>query len=139
MSDPIDSDDRLYDPPLVDCIYFDLQRRGCAVTFVPSDDASTAMTEFILIGEMSPDYTRIRTFWTRIEELLESQVKLDRIIHAGGGDYTIHFTNGSTVELSAVADAGRSAEISDRLKQIADAAQIAFLDRTYTKLTPRSA
>jgi len=51
----VDSGDRLYDPPLVDSIYFDEQRRGFAVTFVPSDDASSAPTEFIFVSETSPD------------------------------------------------------------------------------------
>ncbi len=135
---PIDPEDRLYDPPLVDCIYFDPDKRGFAVTFVPSDDASSALKEFIFIAEIAPDYIRVQTFWSRIQDLLASHDRIDRVVHAGGGNYTFHFADGSDKELAAIADGDRLVEITDRLKQLADAAQIAFLDQSYTKLTRAS-
>ena len=133
---PINADD-LYDPPLVDCIYIDQQKKGFAVTFVPSDDASSALKEFVFIVETAPDHARVLTFWSRIQELIGGRI--ERIVHAGGGNYTIHFTDGSNKELAAIDDSEQAVEISDRLKQIADAAQIAFLDRSYTTLAPRGA
>lgn len=135
---PLDPEDRLYDPPLVDCIFFDQERRGFAITFVPSDDASSALKEFIFIAETAPDYVRVQTFWSRIQDLLASHDRIDRVVHAGGGSYMFHFADGSDKELATIVDGSRLAEITDRLKQLADAAQIAFLDQSYTKLTRAS-
>lgn len=136
---PVDLDERLYEPPLVDLIYHDEQRQGFSITFVPSDDASPAPTELVFVADDSPDYRRILTFWNRIQELTQGAEGIARIIHGGGGGYTFHFADGShraIADKAAFHDAG---EISDRLKQIADAAQIAFLDRSYPRTIPRSA
>ena len=135
---PIDRDDDLFDPPLVDSIYFDDQKGAFSITFVPSDDASSALKEFIFIAETAPDYIRVQTFWSRIQDLLASHDRIDRVVHAGGGNYTFHFADGSDKELATIADGSRLIEITDRLKQLADAAQIAFLDQSYTKLTRAS-
>ena len=112
---PIDRDDDLFDPPLVDSIYFDDQKGAFSITFVPSDDASTAMKESILISKSSPDYARVMTFWNRIQELTTAQSSIARIVHGGGGAYTFHFENGVAQELTATTDGKAAVEIADRL------------------------
>ena len=49
-----------------------------------------------------------------------------RVVHGGGGDYTVHFTTGFVSQLSDLPSNATTHEISDRLKQIADAAQVQF-------------
>jgi hypothetical protein len=136
---PVDLGERLYEPPLVDSIYRDEQRRGFAITFVPSDDASSAPTELVFVAETAPDYRRILTFWNRIQELTVASGGIARIVHGGGGDYTFHFVDGSHRATADEPGFDGASEISDRLKQIADAAQIAFLDQSYPQAVPRSA
>jgi hypothetical protein len=135
MSDPIDlpldSDDRLYDPPLVDSIYFDERKRGFAILFMPSDDVSSSLKEFVFIGEASEDYPRVSSFWQRIGELLSPGGQVERVVHCGGGNFIFHFADESYRELATLPDEAGRTEISDRLKQIADAAQIAFVDESY--------
>ncbi|HSI35289.1 MAG: hypothetical protein ACAI43_21240 [Phycisphaerae bacterium] len=141
MSDPIDlpidSEDRLYDPPLVDCAYRDPQRRGFAITFVPSDDVSSAATEFVLVPDPSPEFTQIEALWAHVAQLLNPSAALDRVVHGGGGDYSILLTDRSRLNL---ADSDNAAEISDRLKRIADLAEIAFrIERRRSRPSPKIA
>src|SRR2546423_1504372 len=101
MSDSLDPDDDLFEPPLVDSISFDEPKSTFEITFIPSNDASKAMKGSILISKSSPDYARVMTFWNRIQELTAARNSIARIVHGGGGAYTFHFTDGGAQELTA--------------------------------------
>lgn len=123
---PLDDDDRLYDPPLVDGLFFDERRRALVVTFVPSDEVSDSPTEVAVIGEGTPEFDRVMAFLNQVSALLTPTDRVVRVVHAGGGNYALHTTSGAVVELADDAPNPSTLEASDRLKQIADAAEMAF-------------
>jgi hypothetical protein len=123
---PLDDDDRLYEPPLVDSIRHDDERRGYVVQFVPSDDISSEPTERIMLSEGDPEFHRMDVLFGEIGRLMGGDKIISRILHAGGGNYTIHFSEGTHTELANESPSNVVHEVSDRLKQIADSAQAAF-------------
>lgn len=127
---PLNDDDRLYEPPLVDSIRFDASARAFAIRFVPNDAASKEPTELVVINEASVDYARLQTFWARLHTLAGYSGELARIVHGGGSDYTFHFADTVALGISMLPN-GHTAEAIDRLKQIADIAEISFLELRY--------
>jgi|GEM_PF-6554307 len=136
MSDPIElpleDNDRLYEPPLVDTIYYDDRLRGYSVHFVPNDAASSEPTELVFVPESSPHFALLKTYWDRLEQLCDHPAKLVRIVHGGGAEYTCHFADLEVINLSALSTT-EAIEAIDRLKQIADTAEIVFLDHRYRR------
>jgi hypothetical protein len=121
MSDPIDlpidDDDRLAALPLVDSLHYERGADGFAITFVPSvgEDA----TRSVFIPRDSTEGRRVTTCFYRIQELIGDRV--ERVVHGGGGDYTLRLANGEFRRLCDEAlDAHWASEAFDRLKQIAD-------------------
>jgi hypothetical protein len=120
MSDPIDlpldDDDRLAEPPLVDSLHYERGADGFSITFVPS--VGDEPTRSIFIPRDSVEGRRVTTYFYRIQELVGNRV--ERVVHSGGGDYTLRLANGESRRLSGEApDASWASEVFDRLKQIA--------------------
>jgi hypothetical protein len=122
---PLDDDDRLVEPPLLDLLYHDEAQDAYVVTFVPTDEVSQEATEVVRIRRDFPEYRRVDGFFKRVEELVGGGRRIVRIVHQGGGNFAFHFLDGSAIEMADRANEV-SQEASDRLKQIADAAEMAF-------------
>jgi hypothetical protein len=118
---PLDDEDRLADPPLLDLLHYEESSSGYSVTFVPSCDDDP--THFVLICLDSVDGKQVSAYLDRIAELVGGRVT--KVIHAGGGDYTLHLADG---RITALSDGHAwTMEVFDRLKQVANVAEAAYL------------
>jgi hypothetical protein len=122
---PLDDSDRLYEPPLVDSLRYDEDRQAYVVQFTPTDDVSAEPKEIIALTKTAAEFHRMEILFDDIVRLMGGKV-ISRILHLGGGNYTIHFSDGRCTELADVSSNQTVQEVSDRLKQIADMAQLAF-------------
>jgi hypothetical protein len=125
MSDPIDlpldADDRLADPPLLDLFREDADEGVYVATFVPSDDLSPEPTLSVRVDKESVEGRRIGASLDGISEICGSRLTLAS--HLGGGNYTIRLTDGRTASLDTF---DNSLELFDRLKQIAQDAEMCY-------------
>jgi hypothetical protein len=122
---PLDDDDRLYEPPLVDSVRYDTGQQIYVIQFVPSDDVSSDPAEMVVLAKEQKEFHRVDVLFGEIVRLMGGKA-ISHIVHAGGGSYTIHFSDGTHAELSDESSNETVQEISDRLKQIAESAQAAF-------------
>jgi hypothetical protein len=120
---PLGNDDRLAEPPLLDSLHYEAEPDGFSIIFVPSmgEDA----TRSVFVPRDSTEGRRISALLYRIEPLIGD--RLQKVVHGGGGDYSLRLAGGKLVRLSDEAPNGHWApEVFDRLKQIANAAELAF-------------
>jgi hypothetical protein len=131
---PVEGDDLLVEPPIIDFLHHDAVRRMYVVTFVPEDSVSRAETEVIEIPESSYDGRRMAWQLEALAKLWKLALPIERIVHSGGGDFTFHFQGGETRSL--VADS-RSADVTLRacrcLQDMSLSAELAFIDRQQTR------
>jgi hypothetical protein len=125
-----DMEGHIVDPPIVDFLHFEPQADAYVVTFVPSESTSHNPTEVVVIKREGPTATDFQRISLRLEELkkgLGQSSPIARLSHAGGGNFTLHFADGHTLEL---ADASLSPAQTlwgvMHLQDIAQAAEIAF-------------
>ena len=122
---PLDHDDRLAEPPLVDLLSYDARRGAWVVTFVPSDDVSAEATEVVTVPQGTPEFRRISALLGRVAEAMAPGRRIEKVVHSGGGSYTVWLANGESLEL-AEASGAIAHEVFDRIKQIADTAEAIF-------------
>src|SRR5438045_349836 len=113
----LDDEDRLFEPPLVDVLYYDESANEYVITFIPSDDASGEATEVVRVGVSAPDFSRVESLYRRIQDSVGAGRRLVRIVHGGGGNFTFHIDTGAVTEL-AVQPNAIAVDVADRLKQI---------------------
>ncbi|HZL33691.1 MAG TPA: hypothetical protein VFC78_00190 [Tepidisphaeraceae bacterium] len=123
---PLEDDDRLYATPLVDLLYYDEERCAYFVTFVPSDEVSHESTEISVVQDSSPEFVQLDALFGRLEELVGSNQHIVRVVHQGGGNFAVHLLGGAVKEFMDTESNSVGHEVSDRLKQIANVAEIAF-------------
>jgi len=124
MSDPIelplDAEDRLADPPLVDSLHYERDPGGFSITFVPS--AGEDPTHSVFIRTNSSEGKRVTALLHGIQQLVGDGV--ERVTHSGGGDYTLRLESGKVLSLSEEsANESWASDVFNRLKQIADIAR----------------
>lgn len=117
---PLDENDRLADPPLLDSLHYERSADGFSVTFVPS--VGNEATHSLFIPRDSVEGRQVSAYLYRVEDLVGSRVA--KVVHRGGGDYTLHLVGGKVTTLSE--NAAWAAEVFDRLKQTASVAEAAF-------------
>jgi hypothetical protein len=120
---PLDDDDRLAEPPLVDLLHYERGTDGFSVTFVPStgDEA----TRFVFVPRDSVEGRQIAAYLYRVQQLIGNRI--EKVVHAGGGDYTLSLGGGAVLRLSDEAcDEQWAPEVFDHVKQIAVVAETAF-------------
>jgi hypothetical protein len=127
MSDPIelnlDDEDRLAELPLVDSLHYEDGIGGISITFVPSTGDNATRTVFVRTD--SAEGKRVSAFLYAIQQLLGQRV--ERVTHSGGGDYALRLASGTVLNLSDNSTVGNWApDVFDRLKQVAETAEIAF-------------
>jgi hypothetical protein len=117
---PLDDDDRLAEPPLIDSLHYERDADGFSITFVPSQGRDP--TRCVFIPRDSAEGRLVAAYLYRVQGLVGSHVL--RVVHGGGGDYTLHLPDCTTLKLSEEKwDQGWAPEVFDRLKQIASVAE----------------
>ncbi|HEX4125313.1 MAG TPA: hypothetical protein VHY37_11350 [Tepidisphaeraceae bacterium] len=120
---PLDDDDPLAEPPLVDSLHYEREADGFSITFVPSNSVDATQTVFV--PRDSPEGAQVSAYLYRIQQLIGNRI--ERVVHSGGGNYSLKLASGDVLRLSdGVPDEQWAQEVFDRLKQIADVAEIAF-------------
>jgi hypothetical protein len=127
MSDSInlslDDDNRVAGPPLVDSLHYERDADEFSIIFVPS--VGEDPTRSVFVPRDSAEGRLIATYLYRIRQLIGDRV--ERIVHGGGGNYTLRLATSQTLRLSDERpNESWAPEVSDRLKQIAEAAEAAF-------------
>jgi hypothetical protein len=120
---PLDDDDRLVEPPLVDSLHYERDADGFSITFVPSvgDDP----TRFVFVARDSAEGRQVAAYLYRVQQLIGDRVEM--VVHGGGGNYTLRLASGESLQMSDKAPAEQWVpEVFDRLKQIAAVAEVAF-------------
>src|SRR5262249_11094229 len=121
---PLDDEDRLADPPLVDSLHYENELGGFSITFVPS--AGNDPTKTVFVPRDSDEGRLVATYTDRIRKLIGNEN--GRVCQGGGGHFPIRLAGGRTVGLSDEAPKENwRLEVFDRLKQIADVAEAAFI------------
>jgi hypothetical protein len=130
MSDVIDlplegDGGQLVEPPIIDALVADDDRRQWVISFIPEDSVSEREKEQVLVPFDSADGRRIRLRVQRLEGMLGHAI--DRVFHAGDGNFTFNTRAG---EVLSLADSHGRVDLSIRayveLTDIAMTAQIAF-------------
>lgn len=120
---PLDGDDRLAEPPLVDSLHYERDADGFSITFVPSvgEDA----TRHVFVARDSVEGRQIAAYIYRIQQLIGN--RLEMVVHGGGGDFSLRVASGETLRLSEeTSEEPWAPEVFDRLKQIAQVAEATF-------------
>lgn len=122
---PLDDDDRLADPPLLDSFHFEPGPEGFSVIFVPSDGVSSELKESIFLRADSVEGRLMAPLVQKIQRIIQSPV--ERIIHSGGGNYTFLLPNSVTRQLDdGVLSQHAVLQLFDVLKHMAQIAECAF-------------
>lgn len=124
MADPIDTsledDDRLAEPPLVDSLHYERDADGFSITFIPSIGEDN--TRSVFVARDSVDGRQVSAYVYRIQQLIGN--RLEKVVHGGGGNYTLRLANGEILRISDEAlDEQWAPEVFNRLKQIAEVAE----------------
>lgn len=124
---PLESDGgQLVEPPILDTLVRDQDSHQWVISFIPEDSVSAREKEQVVVPFDSADGRRILVRMHRLEALLGQ--KIDRLFHAGDGNFSFHTSAGKLISL---ADPHESHDLSLRayveLTDIAMTAQIAFL------------
>lgn len=127
---PIDGDEHLVEPPIIDFLHRDPARRVYVVTFVPEDDVSRAETEVVEISENSYDGRRMVWQLEALARLWLPAARIERIAHSGGGDFEFHFEGGKIRSLSADSpNPDVTFQAYGCLQDMAKTAEFSFIDR----------
>ena len=123
---PLDSDgDHLVEPPIIDSLARDEGHSEWVISFIPEDTVSQREKERVVVPFNSSDGKRITLRVHRLEALLGHA--LDRVFHAGDGNFTFHTRSGGIIKL---ADPHGQIDLSVRayveLTDIAMTAQLVF-------------
>lgn len=105
MPDPLeirldDDGSHIVDPPIVDMLCHDVDKKAYFISLVPSEDLSTSPTESVTVGQDSVDGQQIQAWLGEISSLLCKGKPIQRLVHGGGGDFTFHFQGGTCYDLS---------------------------------------
>ena len=119
----------LVEPPIVDHLYYEADAHAFIVTFVPEDRVSTAETEAVEIPASGENGRRIAVQLGRLAELLGmAPGGIERVVHAGGGDFELWLAGGATRSLAEHSpDSHATHEAYRCLQDIAMTAQVAFI------------
>jgi hypothetical protein len=121
------SDDPLVEPPIVDALRVDRERDAYVVTFVPSDDLSAEPKLVVMIPSNSVEGRQIETWLGEFQRLLKAGGAVERIVHGGGGDFTLSLADGTTRQLSDPdLDNATTQRIYDGLQYVSQAAENAY-------------
>ncbi|MEE8169326.1 MAG: hypothetical protein V3T70_02150 [Phycisphaerae bacterium] len=119
--------DHLVEPPIVDALRYDRDRDAFVVTFVPSDDLSAEPKLIVTIPEQSVEGRQIRTWLDEFGRLMPKQIPVERLVHAGAGDFTFLFKDDTSCKLSDPGfDENATQRIYDGLQYISQAAENAY-------------
>lgn len=130
---PIEGYDHLVDPPIVDFLHHDLVRHAYVVTFVPDDTVSHSETEVVEIPEYSSDGRRVAWQLEALANLWKPALRIERIVHSGGGDFEFHFEGGKVRRLSADdRGPGFALQAYHCLTDMAMSAEFTFIDKQRT-------
>jgi hypothetical protein len=99
LSLPVENRGHLVEPPIVDSLAWDEQRRAWVVSFVPEERVSRRQKELVVIPAASADAQRIRLRMQRLESLLGTRI--ERLFHSGDGNFTFHTRDGHPIELAS--------------------------------------
>jgi len=117
---PLDDDDRLAEPPLVDSLHYERDADGFSIIFVPSVGENATVSIFVPRDSVSG--RQVAAYLYRIQQLIGD--RLENVVHGGGGNYTLRLADGKIVRLSDEAfEEHWAPEVFDRLKQIAETAE----------------
>ena len=120
---PLHDDGRLSEPPLVDSLHYERDADGFSITFVPS--VGEDPTRFVFVARDSAEGRQVAAYLYRVQQLIGERV--DRVVHGGGGNYSLRLAGGESLQLSDEAPGEQWVpEVFDRLKQIAAVAEVAF-------------
>ena len=111
-------DDRLYDPPLLDMLAWHGTNEPCVLTIVPDDDVGMEEKLTLIVQPDEPDHAHIGNTVAELERLA-SRSGIKRVVHAGGGDFTL-IHGRAAVTLAELADAGADVgAIAQAIKHLA--------------------
>jgi hypothetical protein len=125
---PLEGDDPLVEPPIVDFFYPDPVRRAYVINFVPEDRVSRSQTEVAEVSESGLEGRRIALQLDRLASLLGLAVPIEKIVFGGGGEFDLHFEG--KVSRSLPADSPNphvTHEAYRCLQDIAMTAQVAYI------------
>ena len=127
---PIDDDDNLVEPPIVDFLYHDPDRHAFIVTFVPEDSVSASEKEGAEIPDRGSDGLRIGRQLKMLAQRLNCSKPIERIMHGGGGDFEFRLKGGEIIKLSGDSPDGHaSMSAYGILQDIAMIAQVVFIEQ----------
>jgi hypothetical protein len=117
----------LVDPPIVDALRVDRERDAFVVTFIPSDDLPDEPKLVVTIPAGSVEGRQIQVWLRKFRELLASSADVERIVHGGGGDFTLVFADSTSRQLSDPdLDGAMTQQIYDGLQYVSQAAENAY-------------
>ncbi len=122
----LDNPGHLFDPPFVDSLFRDVHHNAWTITFIPEDSVSRREKELVTIAENSMDGQRISLRMRRVSKLMG--FKVDRIVHSGGGNFSLLSSTGQAQDLADPKGSGElSMNIFQELADISMTAQLAFV------------
>lgn len=117
----------LVDSPIVDALRVDRERDAFVVTFIPSDDLTDEPKLVVTIPACSAEGRQIQVWLGELRDLLATGAPVERIVHGGGGDFTLAFADGTTRQLSDPdLDGAMTQRIYDGLQYVSQAAENAY-------------
>jgi hypothetical protein len=129
---PMENEEFPVEPPIVDFLYLNAESSSYVITFIPADRASRQEKEIVQIPENSVDGRRIQVRINEIEKALGGHI--NRLFHAGDGDFGFVFADGRQKQLSDVqSTAANSQYIYIQLQDLGMIAQIAFHENQLLK------
>jgi hypothetical protein len=92
------NDGHLVEPPIIDTLVYDETRGGWEILFIPEEAVSSREKERAFISARSSDGARVRLRLDRLSKLVGLSV--ERIFHAGGGNFIFQGADQRRFELS---------------------------------------
>jgi len=130
----VDLDDlegRLVQPPIIDMLHLKRSPVGYVVGFVPSELVSSEPKETVVIDQRGATAAEFELIQGRLSEIARHlglpRVRIDRVTHAGGAHFTVHFRGGKSRCLSdAAIDSDRALRVIGLLQSIAQVCETAY-------------
>jgi hypothetical protein len=120
-------DDLLVDPPIVDTLRVDDETGSFVLTFIPTDGLSAEQKLAVTIPVASAEGRQILNWLNEFRRLLSVPASVVHIVHSGGGDFAIGFSDGTSQQLSDPdLDNGLTLRVYDGLKYVSQAAENAY-------------
>lgn len=127
-----DDEGHLVDPPIIDLLFSNPDRKTYAITFIPEDRVSPREKEVIEVPYGTEDGKRVEVRLQAISRLVGGDVH--RVCHSGSGDFSFEFSGGRSYRLSTHSPLSEATqEIYDHLQDLGMVAQIAYLDTRLSK------